>query len=346
MLDPSGRVISWNAGAQRIKGYTADEIIGQHFRVFYPPEQQSSGHPEDELRMALADGAYGEEGWRVRKDGSRFWASVVITAVFDEDGGHVGFAKVTRDQTERRLAEEHRERAAEEQNQLLAVTAHELRSPTAVIDGSVSTVLTYEDELPADERRQLLTNVRTSTRRLQQLTADLLTASRLDAESLSLRPVPTSLKSILEGAVDRARGASPGVRIAVDGELATEVTVDPERIGQALDNLITNAIRHGRPPLRVTGGPVGDGDQVEVRVSDSGPGVSHDLRPRLFERFASSGSNGGAGLGLYVVREVARMHGGEVRYEHPEGQRPSQFVLTLPGPPAAADHQVTADQAS
>ena len=346
MLDPGGHVISWNAGAQRIKGYSADDIIGQHFRVFYPPEQQEVGHPEEELRIALAEGAYGEEGWRVRKDGSRFWASVVITAVYDETGTHIGFAKVTRDQTERRRAEEHRERATEQQNQLLAVTAHELRSPTAVIDGSVSTVLTYGDELPADERRQLLTNVRTSTRRLQQLTADLLTASRLDAESLDLRPVPTTLETILTAAVDRARAASPGVRIAVEGDLRAQVTVDPERIGQALDNLITNAIRHGRLPLQVGGGPAGEG--VEVQVSDSGPGVSQDLRPRLFERFASSGSTGGAGLGLYVVREVARMHGGEVRYEPPEGSRPSRFVLTLPAPrpPESTTGTVSTDQAS
>jgi hypothetical protein len=219
MLDPTGHIVSWNVGAQRIKGYSADEIIGRHFRIFYPEEQQAIGHPEEELRMALADGAYAEEGWRIRQDGSRFWASVVITAVFDDSGRHVGFAKVTRDQTERRRAEEQREQAVEQQAHLLAVTAHELRTPIAVIDGSVSTVMAHGDRLPAGERQQLLSNVRSSARRLQQLTGDLLTASRLDADSLGLRPVPTSLHSILTSAGDRAESAVPGVRVGVDGDI-------------------------------------------------------------------------------------------------------------------------------
>jgi signal transduction histidine kinase len=279
--------------------------------------------------MALADGAYAEEGWRIRKDGSRFWASVVITAVHDETGAHVGFAKVTRDQTERRLAEEQREQAAEQQKQFLAVTAHELRTPIAVVDGSVTTVLTNEDRLPEEERRQLLVNIRTSARRLQQLTNDLLTASRLDANSLGLVPQPTRLEAILTSAVARAQAARPGIELSVDGDLDVEVSVDPERIGQAVDNLILNAIRHGEPPIRISGGR-DDGGGVVIRVSDSGPGVADAIRPRLFQRFASSGKGGGTGLGLYVVREITRMHGGEVRYEHPDDSRPSQFVLSLP----------------
>jgi PAS domain S-box-containing protein len=332
MLDTEGHVASWNAGAQRIKGYTADEIIGKHFRIFYPAEHRAIRHPEHELELALQNGQYGEEGWRIRKDGSRFWASVVITAVFDDNGRHVGFAKVTRDQTERRMSEEHRERAAEQQTQLLANTAHELRSPTAVIDGSVSTVMTYWDQLPSAERDQLLANVRTSTRRLQQLTADLLTASRLEAESLSLRPAPATLETLLTGAVERAKVSSPGLRIDLDGDLDIKLTVDIERIGQALDNLIINAMRHGRPPIQVSGGR-GDGDTVVIRVADAGLGVSPDIQPRLFDRFAAGGHNGGAGLGLYIVREVIRMHGGEVRYRGPDGSEPSQFVITLPGQP-------------
>src|SRR5699024_2747251 len=105
MLDVDGRISSWNTGAQRIKGYQAHEIVGRHFRAFYPPEQQAAGHPEFELREALRVGRYGEEGWRVRKDGSRFWANGLITPVFDDAGTHIGFAKITRDTTERRRSE-------------------------------------------------------------------------------------------------------------------------------------------------------------------------------------------------------------------------------------------------
>src|SRR5690242_19569917 len=113
MLDPTGHVTTWNPGAERMKGYRADEIVGRHFSVFYPAEAQRRHHPQDELETALRDGRYEEEGWRVRKDGTRFWANVVITPVYDR-GSHVGLAKVTRDVTERRASTEARERDAAE----------------------------------------------------------------------------------------------------------------------------------------------------------------------------------------------------------------------------------------
>ena len=336
MLDTQGRVMSWNAGAQRIKGYRAEEIVGQHFRVFYPAEQQRIRHPEDELRMALRDGSYAEEGWRIRKDGGRFWASVVITAVFDDAGRHVGFAKVTRDQTERRRAEEGRERLLDQQRRLLAVTGHELGTPTAVIDATVESVLT-DGELSEQDRARLLTEVRTSTRRLQNLSADLLTASRLDAGSLILRPSPTTLESVLQGAADRARIAAPGVDVRVSGDLDAELTVDAVRIGQAVDNLISNALRHGRPPVLVEGHVTPpDTDRVIIEVSDAGSGVDAQIRDRLFDRFVVGSRAGGAGLGLYIVQEVSRLHGGEARYEPPSDELPGRFVLDLPRHATAA----------
>ena len=177
MLDPSGHIVSWNAGAQRSKLYSADEIIGQHFRVFYPPELQEQRHPEHELEVALREGHYEEEGWRVRKDGCRFWANVLITAVHNAAGEHVGFAKVTRDTTERRRLEQERERAvaalaaandeleslnrrleqsAEDQSQFLAVTAHELRTPIGVLGGSAETLARHWEQLTDEERDELL----------------------------------------------------------------------------------------------------------------------------------------------------------------------------------------------
>ena len=142
MLDPGGHITTWNAGAQRMKGYRADEIVGQHFRVFYPEEDQERRHPEHELELAVRDGRYEEEGWRIRKDGTTFWANVVITALFDHNRRLVGFGKVTRDVTERRLTEDAREagatelaaavdqlRSANEQtSDFLAIVAHELHN--------------------------------------------------------------------------------------------------------------------------------------------------------------------------------------------------------------------------
>ena len=176
----------WNSGAQRIKGYAAREIVGQSFRVFYPPEDQTSGHPEHNLAIALREGVYAEEGWRVRKDGSRFWASVAISPVYDDEGGHIGFAKVTRDRTEQRAHEEERRDAVAQQAHLLAVTAHELRTPTAVIDGSAGALRESWDEIPVAERDELLTGIRSSAHRLRRLVSDLSTASRLHDETLQL----------------------------------------------------------------------------------------------------------------------------------------------------------------
>jgi PAS domain S-box-containing protein len=331
MLDVDGRVASWNAGAQNIKGYSADEILGRHYRVFYPAEERETRHPEHNLQMALKHGAYAEEGWRVRRDGSRFWASVVITAVYDDAGRHRGFAKVTRDQTQQRGHEEQRRKAVESQAHLLAITAHELRTPTAVIEGSVSMLRQRGDDLDPTERTRLLDAVTSSTQRLQRLVADLSTASDVHADALALRPERISLQSTLVAALERARAVHPTARIALDAEHDVDLVADPARVGQALDNLLENAVRHGRPPVMLSGEPTRDG--VRILVSDAGPGVEPRLVDRLFQRFAHAGPTGSTGLGLHLVREIARSHGGEASYLPPEPGRRTTFAVDLPNLP-------------
>ncbi|HWI42658.1 MAG TPA: PAS domain S-box protein [Nocardioides sp.] len=335
MLDTEGHVSSWNAGAQRIKGYAAEEIVGQHFRVFYPVEEQAKLHPEHNLELAIRDGAYAEEGWRVRRDGSRFWASVLITAVYDDAGRHRGFAKITRDQSDQRDYEEERRRAIEQQAHLLAVTAHELRTPTAVIEGSLSMLRQHGDQLGVDETARLYEAMSSSARRLQRLVSDLRTASDVHADALALVPEPVSLRGLLTAALERAQAIHPDSRISVDVDRDVEFTVDPGRLGQALDNLLENAVRHGRPPVRLCGEGTGEG--VRVTVSDAGPGVQERLTDRLFERFAHAGPTGGTGLGLHIVREIARSHGGEASYLPADEDQPPRFVLELPRQPHAPD---------
>ncbi|MBM7516717.1 hybrid sensor histidine kinase/response regulator [Nocardioides nitrophenolicus] len=330
LLDVDGRVASWNAGAEYIKGYSAAEIVGQHFRVFYPTAEQASRHPEHNLEMALRDGVYAEEGWRVRRDGSTFWARVVITAVYDDDGRHRGFAKVTRDQTEQRAHEEERRRALEQQAHLLTVTAHELRTPAAVIDGAVA-MLRDGDELDPQRREQVLDAMSSSVLRLQRLITDLGTASDVQAEALALAPESMSLGSALSASADRVRaahGSSARIQVRVDRDV--DLVADPSRLGQALDNLLENAIRHGRPPVAVVGERTARG--VRIAVSDGGTGVQPRLAGRLFDRFAHAGPAAGTGLGLYLVREIARLHGGEASYVEDDSGRPS-FVLDLPVQP-------------
>ena len=338
MLEPDGSVASWNVGAERIKGYAAAEVIGQNFRIFYPESERAAGHPEENLAAALRDGAFAEEGWRVRKDGSRFWASVVITAVYDEAGRHLGFAKVTRDQTEQRLHQDQRQRAVEQQTDLLAVTAHELRTPTAVIEGSASLLLERWPQLADTDRVRLLSGVNTSAHRLQRLVSDLATASRLQNDALVLRPEELTLGALLTTAIERTRAAHPDARIHL--ELAEDATfvADAGRLAQVVDNLLDNAVRHGRAPVAVAGRPIEGGPAgrgVEIRVCDAGPGVPAELVPRIFERFVVAGRTGGTGLGLYLVREIVRGHGGEATYEPPGSTGPTTFVLTLPHEPVA-----------
>lgn len=326
-LDVDGIVTTWNAGAKRIKGYADHEIIGRHFRVFYPPEEQESGHPEHNLALALRDRGFAEEGWRVRRDGSRFWASVVITPLFDDEGQHVGFAKVTRDETVQREHEEERQRFIDERINLLAVTAHELRNPTAVVDGSAVALQSAWGEIGFEERQEILVGIRTSAERLRQLAADLSAASRADGVQPPMRREVCSLADTLHSAAVRSALAHPDVDIVVDCPKDAVLFADTARLDQALDNLVENAVRHGRMPVTITGRST---DHVRIRVSDAGSGVPAELTPHLFERFASAGSTAGTGLGLYLVREVARRHGGDAVYLPSKNGGSAAFEIVLP----------------
>jgi len=327
MLDVRGHVLSWNAGAERIKGYTAEEIIGRSFRIFYLSEEQATGHPEHNLQVALRSGQLAEQGWRVRKDGSRFWASVVISPVFDDTGQHVGFAKVTRDQTEQLAIEQERRSALAEQTHLLAVTAHELRTPAAVIEGSAAVLDEPAVGLSEVERHNVLDGIRGSAHRLKRLADDLTTASRLADETLDLQLAEVSVAQLLTTAAARAEAAEPGVRIRLEIPHGVAVTVDGMRVGQALDNLLDNAIRHGAPPVGLSA-RVHPG-AVRIQVTDAGPGVPAELLPRLFQRYATGGRRGGTGLGLYLVREIAHRHEGEAEYHAPAAS-PTTFEIRIP----------------
>ncbi len=350
MLDPTGHVVSWNAGAERSNGYTAEEIIGQHFRVFYPPEVQARRHPEHELELALRDGHYEEEGWRVRKDGSRFWANVVITPVFNSAGEHLGFAKITRDSSERRRLEQEREQAlqalasanadlevlntrlrqvAEDQSQFLAVTAHELRTPIGVLSGSAEMLARHLAQLTEEERTDLYDAMASSTNRLRRLLADLLTASRLQRSALEMVSEPVQVRDVLADAVATVQLTDPEAEIVVGECPDLAMTADRDRLAQALENLLSNALRHGAPPVRVA--VEATPERVDFRVSDQGSGVTSAVHPRLFERFSTGLNKGGTGLGLFIVRELARAHGGDAFYEPASPGTPSgTFVLRVP----------------
>jgi PAS domain S-box-containing protein len=359
MLGVDGTVITWNAGAARIKGYSADEIIGRHFREFYPPEAQQRRHPEHELELALRDGHYEEEGWRIRKDGSRFWANVLITAVYNTAGVHIGFAKITRNMDERRqmllaleaagaalaaanaeleAANEQLSLRAQEQAEFVAVTAHELRNPISVLTGSAAMLVQHFDQMDETDRGELVSSITATSHRLERLLADLLTASRLESHAIELRTQLVDVGTLLAQSVAAARAGSPAADVRLDAEAGRlTATADPDRLAQAVDNLIANALRHGAEPVHVAARA--DGDRVLLTVTDAGPGVPEELRSRLFHRFAAGRRRGGTGLGLFIVRELARAHGGDAWYEpHAAGAR---FGLSIPAAPPGTDTLVT-----
>ncbi|HYW14435.1 MAG TPA: histidine kinase dimerization/phospho-acceptor domain-containing protein, partial [Longimicrobium sp.] len=207
-LDPEGHIITWNAGAQRFKGYTRDEIVGQHFSVFYPAHERAANKPEWELVVAAREGTYEEEGWRVRKDGSRFWAGVLITALYDDDDGEVvGYAKVTRDLTERRAAQQRamddarRIAAAEASSrakiEFLTSMSHELRTPLNAIGGYAELLSMGVHGPVTEEQARDLERITVSQRHLLAIINDILNYSRIEAGELAYESGPVPLERCL-----------------------------------------------------------------------------------------------------------------------------------------------------
>jgi len=324
MLDADGRVATWNAGAQRIKGYAAHEIIGRHFSVFYPDDEIRAGKCEYELQVAARDGRFEDEGWRLRNDGSRFWANVVITALHDPSGALIGYAKVTRDLTERRQLEEERVRVAHAEeairlrDEFLSLASHELKTPLTVLRLQLEAL---RERITGDDRATLVKLERSDRagQRLTDLVDALLDVSRIATGRFTLHLEQADLADIVATAVDRLHEAAANAKCALSVTADHAIgTWDRSRIDQVVTNLVSNAIRYAAgSPIEVTV-ERRDGDAV-LEVRDSGPGLPDGLIARIFERFERGTSMrhyAGLGLGLYVVRQIAEAHGGQVTAEN------------------------------
>ncbi|MFL5575975.1 MAG: PAS domain-containing sensor histidine kinase [Gemmatimonadaceae bacterium] len=329
-LDASGCVVSWNAGAQRLKGYTFDEIVGRHFSTFYPADDIAAGKPAMELVVAAREGRFEDEGWRLRKDGTRFWANVVITALRDETGELVGFGKVTRDLTERRLSHERAiadarrvadaEAANRAKAEFLAVMSHELRTPLNAIGGYAELLAMGLGGTVTGEQQQFLERIRRSQQHLMSIINDLLNFSRVDAGQLTyeLRPVP--LAAVVEGVAPMVapHAAAKGLEVAREPCGAGVVAcADRAKVEQILINLLSNAVKFTPQGGRVTIGCAATADTVELRVSDTGPGIPADKQEAIFEPFVQLGrslttGHEGTGLGLAISRQLARAMGGDL----------------------------------
>ena len=344
-LDPSGYVRSWNPGAERFKGYKAEEIIGQHFSVFYPEERREVA--AGELDIAIREGRFEEEGWRVRKDGSQFWANVVITALFDSSGELVGFAKVTRDLTERRemqlRAIEDARRLAEvdaanrTKSEFLAAMSHELRTPLNAISGYADLLSTGIGGELSPQQQQFVTRIRGSQQHLLGIINDILNYSRIEAGQIIYEVAPVPLRSVIETVLPFIEPQASSKSLNVNGPLGDDDLIaraDRTKVEQILINLLSNSVKFTDEGGNIEIVMERSGDRVLIHVRDDGVGIAADEIPRIFEPFVQVGrsltsAQQGAGLGLAISRDLARgMEGDlEVRSAPDEG---ATFTLSLP----------------
>jgi PAS domain S-box-containing protein len=335
MISPEGLVSNWNAGAERIKGYGADEIVGEHFSRFYVPEDVEARVPWTALETARREGRYEAEGWRRRKDGTRFWASVVIDAIRDESGELIGFAKVTRDLTERRQAQLELEQSREQLFQaqkmealghLTGGLAHDFNNLLTGISGSLELLKTRIAQGRIGDLERYLTAAQGAANRAAALTHRLLAFARRQ----TLDPKPVDPNRLLVGMEDLVR-RTVGPEITLETVLATglwSTLCDPNQLENALLNLCINArdampdggrltIETANSWLDERGARERDmppGQYVAICVTDTGTGMPPDVIERAFDPFFTTKPTGqGTGLGLSMVYGFARQSGGHVR---------------------------------
>ena len=358
MLDVNGNVASWNVGAERIKGYAAREIIGQHFSIFYPEDVRDSGWPEHELQLAAETGRFVDEGWRVRKDGTTLWANVTITALRDDTGRLVGFAKLTRDLTEstriesaervsrqrdeileaERSARMTAQRATRLKDEFLATLSHELRTPLSAILGWTQVLLRGGAAKDPDSQRRAIEVIDRNARAQVQLIDDLLDLNRIMTGKIRLDPHPISMHSVVEAAVEAARPAANARNIrlrAILGSNQDTVSADASRLQQVVWNLLSNAIKFTPKGGQVQVVLQRVNSHIELSVSDTGIGIPASFLPHVFDRFSQRDSSttrafSGLGLGLAIAKQLVELHGGSIRASSGGEGLGATFFVDLP----------------
>ncbi|MGE3282607.1 MAG: PAS domain S-box protein [Alphaproteobacteria bacterium] len=346
-LDLEGIIQSWNPGAERVKGYTADEIIGKHFSIFYTPEARQAGEPERVLSTARHEGRFEGEGWRVRKNGARFWANVVIDPIRDEDDHLIGFTKITRDITERRALEQARDQLYQTQKmesvgQLTGGVAHDFNNLLTAVGGSLALVKHLTTEPRAVK---LLETAEGAVARGSRLTQQLLSFSRqhpVKPEESNLNELIASLASLLR----HATGEHAEVRLKLS-PLLWRCTIDRTQLQSALLNLVVNARdaiggRAGVITIETRNceidearaaslGHVTAGHFVMLAVSDNGSGMSPETKAKAIEPFFTTKEPGrGSGLGLSQIYGFARQSGGQIEIDSDLGHGTTVRIF-LPG---------------
>ncbi|HEY0709330.1 MAG TPA: PAS domain S-box protein [Polyangia bacterium] len=354
MLDVHGNITTWNAGAQSITQYSSEEIVGQHFSRFYTQDAVDSGHPAYELRVAASAGRYEEEGWRVRRDGSHFWANVVISAIRGDNGELLGFAKVTRDLTERKNAERESvarmaaEAASKAKDEFLAILGHELRNPLAPTLTAVQ-LIKLRGELRDSKEFEIIER---QLRHMVRLVDDLLDLASIARRTVDIKKERLDLSEVIARAVEMVSVLIEDRRHELNVKVPPGTILvegDSVRLAQVFANLLTNAAKYTDPGGRISISVSREGSDVVITVQDNGIGITSDLLPVVFEPFVqapqpSARSVGGMGIGLSLVRSFVERHGGSVSAASAGPRKGSVLTVRLPmleSATAAAAHPPT-----
>ncbi|KRB96872.1 hypothetical protein ASE11_15840 [Hydrogenophaga sp. Root209] len=336
MLDPQGHVQSWNRGAELIKGYSASEVIGKHYSMFFRQSDRAEGLPAWQLQRALLHGRTEEEGWRIRKNGSTFWANIVLTPIHTSEGVLTGFAKVTRDMSERHRLHE-LEDSLRRTNEFLAMLGHELRNPLAPMRNAVSLMqrepsLNPSLSLARDVLDRQLTH-------LNRLLGDLLDAGRLTSGKMHAKPERIIFNDIVTQAVEAVWPEMNARSQVLDVDMPEGhicLNADEIRLIQVLQNLLTNAAKFSPDGGAIRLKATVVNDWLRVEVSDNGVGMDPATIDRLFVLFAQGDDvkesrQGGLGIGLALARSIVEMHGGTISGSSAGVGRGSTFTVELPG---------------
>jgi PAS domain S-box-containing protein len=333
ILDAKGNIASWNQGARRIKGYSSDEIIGKHFSTFYTSEDLATDKPARELTIAIREGRYEEEGWRLRKDGGRFWASVVITSLWDKRGNLTGFAKVTRDLTQRKREEEALRQRTAELEVFAHTLSHDLRAPLRSVASFAQILKTEAAELSPEDRAAYLEKILKAAGSMETLINDILKLSQL-----SLAPAPdqiVQLEEVIDEAMDFLESEVRGKNARIDiTRPLPSIQGNRTLLVQIFSNLLANALkfnRNGENPFVEIYAEVTDFN-CKLHVRDHGIGVEPEYQETIFNMFERGGArpdSSGSGVGLAIVKKAAERLGGSVEIHSQPGQG-SDFVVALP----------------
>jgi PAS domain S-box-containing protein len=352
MMDEKGRIVSWNEGAHRMNGYTAEEIRGKYFSIFYPEEDILNGKPAYELKIARTEGVYEEEGWRIKKDGSRFWASVVITAIYNHQGIHIGFSKVTRDLTERKEAEralresyeKYRKLANElqitntqlsyanhELEQFTSIVSHDLQEPVRTIKSFLQLIELKLYKGESADLNNYINKAISSANRMKELIKNLLQYAQLSREDVVKKEV--DVKELFNEALQNLKTTvdTSNARIHIDNNV-DKIWGDPVQLVQLIQNLVSNAIKFSdctTPTINIRS--TIENGHVKFAVSDNGIGIQKEDLSKIFEIFKRLNTKKdypGTGIGLAICKKIVDRHQGKIWPESEPGKG-TTFYFTI-----------------